>query len=415
MNILMLNHNVVWRSTFYRCYHFAKELVRRGHDVTVVSISPSRRFGSTVSTLAGVTIVEMPDLLWGMGRTGWDPWNTANRLRYVYRHRFDLVHGFDCRPVVIFPSLAAAAWSRAPFVSDWADWWGRGGAISERRNWFLRGPFGHVETMFEERFRPWARGLTVISTALAERARGLGIPAERILHLPGGADVDTWRPIPIADARRRVGIPVECPVVGFFGFVHYDLGLVLRTFAEVRSRLPAARLLLTGPKSPLTRRFGGELGILDAIDERGIVPYEDVPLYIAAADVCLLPFANKTANRGRWPNKLGDYLAMGRPIVSNPVGDIRPLFEDHQVGQLAPEEPGAMAAAAVRLLEDPSQAAAMGVRARAVAEDHLSYRTLAQRLEAFYVALCQSDVVAGPLPGGGAEWRRPSLGQTRPK
>ena len=91
------------------------------------TIHPQRRLGVEESELQGVRVVQFPDLLWGIGRTGWDLWDTAQRLGKVRGETFDLVHAFDSRPVVIHPALALQR-RGVPLVMDWADWWGRGGA-----------------------------------------------------------------------------------------------------------------------------------------------------------------------------------------------------------------------------------------------------------------------------------------------
>src|SRR4051794_13170334 len=113
MRILMLNHNVAWRGgTFFRAYHFARHLGRRGHSVTLLTISPGRRMGFTTNHRDGITLVETPDLLWGVGRTGWDPWDTVNRLAWLRTKTWDIVHAWDCRPAVILPALYAKQQSK---------------------------------------------------------------------------------------------------------------------------------------------------------------------------------------------------------------------------------------------------------------------------------------------------------------
>ena len=51
-----------------------------------------------------------------------------------------------------------------------------------------------------------------------------------------------------------------------------------------------------------------------------------------------LPLTDRAANRGRLPNKLLDYMAAGRPTVASPVGDIKTILEEHEVGLLAGDE-----------------------------------------------------------------------------
>ncbi|MDR0358298.1 MAG: glycosyltransferase family 4 protein [bacterium] len=381
MNVLLLNHNVAWRSTFFRCLAFGRQLVRRGHRVTLVTTRPSGRFEMRSEEVDGVELALMPDLGSGMARSGWDPSNVLRRLLFLRGRRFDLVHAFDCRPVVVHPALLASRLRSAPLVIDWADWWGRGGAIAERSSWLLRHGFGPIETFYEEHYRRRADWTTAISSALADRVAGLGVDPDRVTVIPGGADLERFAPLPRDAARARLGLPLEAPLVLFAGFVQYDLDLVLESFDVVASEVPGARLVLCGPPSPVVRAFQeGHPRLAGRVLEAGVVGFDLMPAYLAAADVLLLPLRDSITNRGRWPNKLGEYLAMGQPVVTNPTGDVGALLERTGAGRLAGSDPAAFGDAVVRLLRDPEARRELGRRARATAEEELDYAILARRL-----------------------------------
>jgi len=85
-------------------------------------------------------------------------------------------------------------------------------------------------------------------------------------------------------------------------------------------------------------------------------------------------------NRARGPIKLGDYLAAGRPIVANPVGDLVDVFRADDVGLLAGQTPEEFGAAIAELLSDAPRASHMGATARRVAVDKYAWRRLAPAL-----------------------------------
>lgn len=95
------------------------------------------------------------------------------------------------------------------------------------------------------------------------------------------------------------------------------------------------------------------------------------------------------ASRGRWPSKINDYLAAGRPIVAGAVGDVRRLFELYRVGCAVADTPEALAEAADALLGDPALRELMGQ-----AETELAWSILAERLERHYVIALRSTVRA---------------------
>jgi glycosyltransferase involved in cell wall biosynthesis len=386
----MLNHNVIWRSTFYRAFYFGRELVDRGHHVTIATISADRALRPREHEIEGVRVVETPD--WGvsLARTGWDPWDGAWRCLRFRRDRFDIVHGFDCRPVVLAPSLFLQRFRGVPWVSDWADWWGRGGAISHRKSWIGRVAFRPMETWLEEAFRDRADAVTVTSRALRERALGLGLEPARVHYLPSGANVRTVTVRDQAESRRAIGVPAEPPVACFVGFVQYDHELVIRAFAVARERVPEARLMLVGPRSAGAARLVAQLGLADAVHDFGAQPFAQVPTFLGAADVLLLPLSDNLMNRARGPIKLGDYLAAGRATLANPVGDLVEIFEKDEVGLLAGDTPPAYGAALATLLADRERCRRLGRRARTVAEEQYAWGRIAPRLEEVY-----RSVVAG--------------------
>jgi glycosyltransferase involved in cell wall biosynthesis len=100
---------------------------------------------------------------------------------------------------------------------------------------------------------------------------------------------------------------------------------------------------------------------------------------------------NRPYNKGRWPNKMGDYLSLGRPTVSNPVGDIKDLFERHEIGLLADWTPEDFAAKIIYLLDHPDIAKKISQNARWVAENEYNWSILGEKLEKFYFKIIDKE------------------------
>lgn len=120
------------------------------------------------------------------------------------------------------------------------------------------------------------------------------------------------------------------PVVGFVGGIDahtFDPQL----FLDVARALPDATFMLVGACS-LTEGWC-DLPNVRLLGQR---PYEQVPAYMAAADVLIMPW-----NRSEWiracnPVKLKEYLAIGRPIVSTPFPELERYARLVRVGEDAP-------------------------------------------------------------------------------
>ncbi len=372
----------------FRAYPWARGMAARGHDVDVMCHADTERWRTRIEMIDGFRLIENPDLLVGPLRQGWDPVCALRRRNMLFREDkpYDIVHCLDTRLAVILPAITYSRAKGLVIVSDWIDWWGRGGLIQERRPWWYQFLFAGIETFFEESFRNKLDGLTTISHALIDRAVALGVPPNRCKHIPGGADLANF-PFPLSreESRRALTMNEDAPVLCFSGLdVLIDLPMAVRAFEYVLDKIPRARLLLVGPTKEQARTMVSTLRSLDAIHATGPIPYAELAGYLAAADVFLAPYANKISNIGRWPNKIGDYMCMGRPTVSNPVGEIKWLFEKYPIGLLAEEQPAAMADAAFTLLNNPSLAAQMGHEARHVAETVFQWDILLADLENWY-------------------------------
>jgi hypothetical protein len=161
MKILLTNYHCRAKTTQYRPGFFGRELVKRGHDVTILCTSDTCRIGFDEKVEEGLRYVEMPDLFWGKLRTGWDVWNLLNRSAYLRKQHFDLIHSFETRPATIHPIRSHLKRTPTPLVIDWIDWWGRGGLIKEQRPLWYQWFCGWFETYYEEHFRTMADATSV--------------------------------------------------------------------------------------------------------------------------------------------------------------------------------------------------------------------------------------------------------------
>ena len=380
MRVLLLNHNVVWSVTFQRAFKVWRGLAGRGHEVTLVTTSRTARRSGIWREEDGVRVFEAPDLWSGVGRTGWDAWNSVQRVRALAGRPFDVIHAFDSRPAVIFPALAVRRRTGAALFMDWADWWGRGGTIQERSGWAVRTFFGPVETWFEEAFRDKAVAGTAISRALEERWQSHGLPAERVLRFPNGCRGSYS--IDRAEARARVGISADTPLIAHVGVAApADLRLLLAAFDMVQERMPEARLAMIGGfrgALPPARLADG------SVVRTGFVESDVLRSWLAAADIGVIPLRDTLASRARWPGKINDYFDAGLPAVLPAVGDAAAVVQAHGAGWTSAPEPAAFAGAMCTALADGTGRDRARTAARTLADGPLNWNGIVARLEQFY-------------------------------
>ena len=382
MKILYLNHNVIWQSTFQRCFLFARELALKGHIVTLVTNSQSARLLFRKYIYEGVEIIECPDLLWENLRTGWDPINVIRRCIFLHNKRFDIIHAFDTRPTVILPALIYKLSNRqVPLVIDWADWWGRGGAISLRKNKILNLLFSPIETFFEEYFRRFANHSTVISTLLKKRAINLGLFSKSVSLIYSGADIRNFRKKSKLGTRNLLKLEKNAHLILFPANVLYDLTLVLKTFQLIHESDIKSYLVLIG-------EFPEHLPIPQKIQNRiirvGSVSRTRLLKYLSAADVGIIPLSDILTNRARVPMKFGDFLAAELPFVTNPVGDMHTLVKKNSLAYISQSSPRAMAKTIMWILNHRKEAQIQARSARINAQENYSLVKSSAELENLY-------------------------------
>lgn len=209
--------------------------------------------------------------------------------------------------------------------------------------------------------------------ALAERLRSLGVPAGRLRVIQNGVHLSGAEPTP----------PSEEPSVLAMGSLASKKGfdVLLQAFRLVRQRLPEARLTIAGdgPDGPHLAALACSLGVADGVAFPGLVTGEAKVALFAQARLFV-----SSSRREPFANANLEAMAAGRPIVATRVGGNVEMVEDEVNGLLVePEDPGGMAMAILRVLEDRGRATLMGRAARRRAEA-FSWDEMVNRYEALY-------------------------------
>ena len=402
MRFLILNHNVRDRGTYHRAFPFARHFAARGHDVVFCCVHPQRLYRATrarVDVGGGRTLIhyEMPSWSGAQDRQeGRGPIDIARRAWLALTGRFDVVWAFSHKLDCVIPARIARRASGATFVSDWCDRWGGQDGLFDicaKEERFLRLPtrvqaarrraFAQEAILEESVRRNEADGVTVISRALYERARNLGLPEERLLQTYSGADLDRITPQDKASCRRELGLPADALLLGYLANFNPDETLLLDALEGIMARVSPARFVYSGvplhaPESDLKRR-----GLDGRIHYLGWAPFEQCVRMLGACDVLLLPLSARRLNVERFPHKLTDYLAAGRPIAACDAGDVGRFIKMNDAGELAPPTAEGLAGAVVRLLQRRAEWDAIGRRARQTAEEHFNWNRIGDAVLGF--------------------------------
>jgi glycosyltransferase involved in cell wall biosynthesis len=243
----------------------------------------------------------------------------------------------------------------------------------QARHWGVRraGWSGPLERVGER--VPFARADVVAcgSAIVAEEVVRLGVDERRIVITPTGVDPELHcTPLDGDAVRRRFGLDGRF-VVGWMGSFRrfHALDLAVASLA----RVPGVTFLLVGdgPERRRVEELAAEMGV--AAVSTGTVPHDELPAYLAAMDVAIVPAAGDAPFHYS-PLKLAEYLAAGLPVVAPRVGGIADRLHDGVDSVLVdPGDVDGLADAVRRLRDDAALRARLGEAARAAALDHWSW------------------------------------------
>jgi glycosyltransferase involved in cell wall biosynthesis len=196
-------------------------------------------------------------------------------------------------------------------------------------------------------------GLIVITEGLKEDYVKEGFPVEKILVAQDGADIKMFdHPYPKDKVRKELGIPLSKKIVGYIGHLYEYNGVY--TLAESMKNLHGyIAYFIGGMDEDLKkfRKFINDRRIQNVVNI-GHIPPSQVPKYMAAFDVLVLPITKRRLPKYVSPLKLFEYMASKRPIVASDLPAIREILKDGENAIFVePEDPDVLTEG-IKKLED---------------------------------------------------------------
>ena len=203
-----------------------------------------------------------------------------------------------------------------------------------------------------------ARGIFVVSEPLKQYMLKSGVEGKKIAIVPNGVRPQRFEGSreKAIEIRKKLGL--KGPVIGFVGSIasYHRLDLLFEAIGEVRKKFTHAVALIVGggPFLDDVKKRAKERGLGDAVRFTGTVKTEDVPAYICAFDVAILPGTAEYCN----PIKLFEYGCAGIPIIAPRTGPVVEIMGSKDNGVIVEEE-GGVAGAIEEILSDKQKAGKM--------------------------------------------------------
>lgn len=391
---MLIPYDLEYQPFTIRTAMFARELVKRGHNVRIFyrKMRESKR-GNRVH-------FSLPD--------GCE----ARAVRFTQARAWrevaaiargaDVIHFQKSLPPSTQVALVLGHWLDRPIHQDWDDYEFAFWSQAARDAWRSDAP---MRRRLVKTFRAaiaaaltgsmeWLIPKTVDTLGGASmflRKKSIEWGADPANVYPARVGVDSERFGPerrSEDLRARLGL--SGPTVLFAGSfdVHPDLVFFAEALRTMFREAPEAQCLVVGGgfgRSRLAALLGSGLPARAIVMTEGLVPFHEMPAYVASADIAALPFRDTPVNRCKSSLTLLESMASGLPCVAHDVGDIGWMLGDG--GVIAPDaDPQAFGRILAELVRDPVRRELLGRRARERAVTRFSWERSVDYLEEAYYA-----------------------------
>jgi len=213
------------------------------------------------------------------------------------------------------------------------------------------------------------------------------IPENKIKFIPDGVDTNLFNPNKYCrnEIRKKYNLKDENIIIytGLFTSYQGIYFLIEKVIPKVLREYQNVKFLLVGYPVGKYRIMAKKLGLDKNIIFTGKQKYQDIPKFLAAADIAVTP---KYLDKGEGNLKITTYMSMGLPTVSFNYPYNKMMLKSTGI-MTKPNDEDEFANAIVTLLDDPKKRKLMGEEAKIIANRKYSWLSLAKEIEKAYVSI----------------------------
>ena len=245
----------------------------------------------------------------------------------LLRRRLDLVYASSPHLLTALAGWLVARIRRVPYVVEIRDLWPE--ILVDMGGMSRQSPIFRTLEALEGFIYRHADLIVVLAAGSVAAIENRGVSSERIVFIPNGADPEDFDvKVPRSELRARYGFDRFTLVyTGAHGPAN-GLGLLLDAAEELADENITFALVGDGV---------AKLDLIAEAKRRGLdnvlfldpVPKSEIPELLAAADAGLHVLADvELFKYGVSPNKLFDYMAAGKPVITNTGGDVADMVNE---------------------------------------------------------------------------------------
>ena len=167
---------------------------------------------------------------------------------------------------------------------------------------------------------------------------------------------------------------------------HRGLETAIEAMPTVSDKIPNAKLLMVG--DGCTRAELEQMVRNSELDEKviftGFQPFEKVPTYIYLSSVCLIPHISTPHIETTMPNKIFQFMILGKPVVVSSTRPMMRIVNDAECGLIFKERDAKSLAQTIIQLADDNLRQRLGENGRRAVEDRYNWKNTVQALLSLY-------------------------------
>ncbi|MCE5315551.1 MAG: glycosyltransferase family 4 protein [Armatimonadota bacterium] len=248
------------------------------------------------------------------------------------------------------------------------------------------GSVAHVHGMNSATCFKRSTAVIAVSEAVKTHLCEQGLDPNRVHVVHNGVDLGRFRPVNLADSKRKLGYDPGTHIFGVFGRLSEEKGqqVAIEAMSILLKNHPNARLVLGGDgKNRGELAHAAEsLGIVESVEFKGFI--SDVRTLMSACDGVIVP-----SIREGFGLAAVEAMALGRPVIASRVGGLPEIVVPDETGFLiSPADPNELACAMESLIANESSAAHMGKMGRDRAQNFFDLKKQIQAVA--HILQCQS-------------------------
>ncbi|RMD49381.1 MAG: glycosyltransferase family 1 protein [Ignavibacteria bacterium] len=251
---------------------------------------------------------------------------------------------------------------------------------------YLQMKFPWLAKYYEKVICSNADHVFTVSTALKEfLIKERGVLQKNITVTPNAINPEKYKHIPSPEiVRTRFNLDRQL-VVGFIGSLRewHGVDILMDIIPEVLSKHSGCYFMIVGrgELEEKFRQFIKDQGLDNRVVLTGWVPHDEIPQYISAMDITLMPNSNFYGS----PMKVFEYMAVGKATIAPRLGPLQEVIEEGVNGILV--EPGnakELSRAILDLLNNPEKRSKIGENARKHILTNFSWKRNAEKVVQVY-------------------------------